>query len=116
MDKQSLERARKALKERRDALHLRLSITKREAFGNRSLCEIRVEGDRANASIAAEMSGLQQSQAENLLKGISGALDQIDAGTFAKCRDCAQEIGRKRLEAIPWTRYCITCQELIECR
>jgi DnaK suppressor protein len=116
MDKQSLERFRKTLKERRDALHLRLSTTKREAFGNRSVCEIRDEGDRANASITAEMSVLQQSQAENLLKAINGALDQIDAGTFGKCRNCAQEIGRKRLEAIPWTRYCITCQELIDGR
>src|SRR5437762_3499434 len=114
MDKESLERFRKALKERRDALHLRLSSTKRERAGRR--CEIKDEGDRATASLAAEMSLLQQSQAENLLKAINGALDQIDAGTFGKCRNCGQEIGRKRLEAIPWTRYCITCQELIDTR
>ena len=112
MDKQSLEHFRKALKERRDALHLRLSSTKRERGGSR--CEIKDEGDRANASLAAEMSMMQQSQAENLLKAVNGALDQIDAGTFGRCRNCGQEIGSKRLEAIPWTRYCITCQELID--
>ena len=112
MDKQSLERFRKTLKEQRDALHLRLSSTKKEGSGNRS--EIKDEGDRANASLAAEMSVMQQNQAENLLKAVNGALDQIDAGTFGKCRNCDQEIGRKRLEAIPWTRYCITCQELID--
>ena len=57
---------------------------------------------------------MQQSQAENLLKAVNGALDQIDAGTFGQCRNCGQEIGLKRLQAIPWTRYCITCQELID--
>lgn len=116
MDQQSLERFRKALKERRDALHLRLSTAKRDNFGHRSSCEIKDEGDRANASITAEMSVLQQSQAENLLKAVNGALDQIDAGTFGKCRNCGEQIGQKRLEAIPWTRYCITCQELIDGR
>ncbi len=114
MDKQSLERFRKTLKERRDALHLRLSSTKTERGSSRS--EIKDEGDRANASLAAEMSVMQQSQAENLLKAVNGALDQIDAGTFGQCRNCGQEIARKRLEAIPWTRYCITCQELIDAR
>ena len=114
MDKESLERFRKALKERRDALHLRLSSTKRERGG--SHCEIKDEGDRANASVAAKMSVMEQSQAGNLLKAINGALDQIDAGTFGRCRNCGQEIGSKRLEAIPWTRYCITCQELIDGR
>ena len=112
MDKQSLERFRKTLKERRDALHLRLSSTKRERGG--SHYEIKDEGDRANASLAAEMSVVQQSQAENLLKAVNGALDQIDAGRFGSCRNCGQEIGFKRLEAIPWTRYCITCQELLD--
>jgi len=66
------------------------------------------------ASTITEMSAMQQTQAENLLKAVNGALDQIDAGTFGQCRNCGQEIGGKRLEAIPWTRYCIACQELID--
>src|SRR5581483_3843708 len=103
MDRQSLERFRRVLKERRDALHLRLSSTKRERGVSR--CEIKDEGDRANAYLDAETSMMQQSQAENLLKAINGALDQIDAGTFGRCRNCGQEIGFKCLEAIPWTRY-----------
>lgn len=116
MDKKSLKQFRKTLKERRAALHLRLSKSRGELTGNRSSCEIKDEGDCATASMAAEMSSLQQSQAENLLKAVNGALDQIDAGTFGTCRNCNQEIGLKRLEAIPWTRYCITCQELIDGR
>src|SRR5438132_639748 len=102
MDKRSLDRFRKSLKDRRDALQLRLVVTRRH--GQRpSMCEIKDEGDRATASIITEMSAMQQNQAENLLKAVNGALDQIDAGTFGECRNCGQEIGIKRLEAIPWT-------------
>jgi DnaK suppressor protein len=44
---------------------------------------------------------------------IGAALGRIDDGTYGECLNCGQEIGPKRLEAIPWARYCITCQELI---
>jgi lipid-binding SYLF domain-containing protein len=33
---------------------------------------------------------------------------------FGQCLNCEQEIHAKRLEPIPWVRYCITCQELID--
>ena len=74
------------------------------------------EGDRATASISTEMAAAQQTQAENLMKSIHSALERIEDGTFGECRNCGQEISAKRLEAVPWTRYCITCQELIDNR
>lgn len=42
------------------------------------------------------------------------ALKRISEDTFGQCLNCEQEINAKRLEAIPWVRYCITCQELID--
>ena len=42
------------------------------------------------------------------------SLTRINEGTFGECLNCGQEINAKRLEAIPWVRYCITCQELID--
>ena len=30
------------------------------------------------------------------------------------CTNCGNEIGAKRLEALPWVRYCINCQEMAE--
>ena len=113
MDKRTLERFRKALKEQRDALHLRLATARQQSHSS-ILAESKDEGDRATASIATEMSAIERTQAENLLKSVNHALDQIDAGTYGQCRNCEQEIGAKRLEAIPWARYCITCQELID--
>jgi DnaK suppressor protein len=48
-----------------------------------------------------------------LLMLVEAALGRINAGTFGECLNCSQEITIKRLTAVPWSRYCITCQELI---
>jgi len=74
----------------------------------------RDEGDRANASQDKEMTWLLNAQERAQLKLIDSALSRIRDGSFGECQHCGQEIGHKRLVAIPWTRYCITCQELLE--
>jgi DnaK suppressor protein len=72
------------------------------------------EADRANASQAKEMNWLLGSQEGALLELVDAALARVQDGTFGECLHCGQEISVKRLSAVPWTRYCITCQELIE--
>lgn len=47
---------------------------------------------------------------EDLYKQISDALYRIDVGTFGRCRDCGCEIPEERLEAVPYTEYCIACE------
>jgi DnaK suppressor protein len=44
-------------------------------------------------------------------QAIEEALDRIEKGTFGVCRDCGEPIAAARLNAIPWTRVCITCKE-----
>lgn len=51
-----------------------------------------------------------------LLREISDALHRIDAGTYGVCLECEEEISPKRLDAVPWARYCVTCQEEIAAR
>jgi len=48
-----------------------------------------------------------------LLREISGALRRIEQGTYGECRECGEPISIKRLEAVPWARYCVTCQEAV---
>lgn len=43
------------------------------------------------------------------LKDVDDALGRIDAGTYGLCLRCSAPIGSDRLEAMPATRYCITC-------
>jgi RNA polymerase-binding transcription factor DksA len=44
-----------------------------------------------------------------LLEETVEALDRIAAGTFGTCADCGREIAALRLEAVPYTRWCIRC-------
>ncbi len=53
---------------------------------------------------------LKQTDAK-ILQAIEEALKRIDEGTYGICRDCGELISTARLNAIPWTRVCITCKE-----
>ena len=45
---------------------------------------------------------------------IDEALLRIDDNEYGPCQNCENNINPKRLEAIPWARYCLNCQELLE--
>jgi len=47
----------------------------------------------------------------NLLRNVRAALRRIDEGEFGTCVHCEEEISPKRVAAVPWTPYCIGCQE-----
>ncbi len=52
----------------------------------------------------------------NLLREISDALLRHDAGSYGVCAECEEPISTKRLDAVPWARYCVACQEAITAR
>ena len=52
---------------------------------------------------------LKQTDAK-ILQAIEEALHRIESGTYGVCRDCGEPIAEARLNAIPWTRVCITCK------
>jgi DnaK suppressor protein len=47
------------------------------------------------------------------LRLIEEALDRVQSGDFGVCLSCEQPIPQKRLQALPWARYCVPCPELI---
>jgi DnaK suppressor protein len=49
-----------------------------------------------------------------LLRLVDTALEQLRAGTYGACAGCGCEIPMKRLQAVPWSAFCITCQDMIE--
>src|ERR671912_742144 len=53
---------------------------------------------------------LKQTDAK-ILQAIEEALVRLDKGTYGVCRDCGDPIAPARLEAIPWTRVCISCKQ-----
>ncbi|HJN45801.1 MAG: TraR/DksA C4-type zinc finger protein [Vicinamibacterales bacterium] len=53
---------------------------------------------------------LKQTDAK-ILQAIEEALGRIEQGIYGVCRDCGEPVAAARLNAIPWTRVCITCKE-----
>lgn len=45
---------------------------------------------------------------------INEALQRIGDDEYGTCQNCEKEINPKRLDAVPWARYCLSCQELVE--
>ena len=53
---------------------------------------------------------LKQTDAK-ILQAIEEALYRMERGVYGICRDCGEQIALARLEAIPWTRVCISCKQ-----
>ncbi|MCC6342078.1 MAG: TraR/DksA family transcriptional regulator [Bryobacterales bacterium] len=52
--------------------------------------------------------------ASGVLERVRHALREIDEGTYGQCRRCEEAIAVKRLRALPWSRFCVRCQEAME--
>lgn len=70
--------------------------------------------DKAETSYTKEfLLSLSDGDREKLLL-IDEALKRLEHGEFGVCQVCGKDIGLKRLDAIPWTPYCIDDQEKAE--
>ena len=45
---------------------------------------------------------------------IDEALVRIEAGEYGECVHCGELVQERRLEAVPWARHCLRCQDLQE--
>jgi DnaK suppressor protein len=70
--------------------------------------------DQAVQSYQKELIYSQGSKGHSQLSLVRLALERLREGTFGECLQCGNTIGPKRLEALPWAPYCISCQEKIE--
>jgi DnaK suppressor protein len=74
-------------------------------------------GDAGDASVADEEASEEFTAAEldeSVLQQVRAAMRRIDEGTFGRCVVDDEPIEEKRLEAVPWTRYCAKHQRLRE--
>ncbi len=113
MDKKKLDYFRKRLETRQQELRRMVSRTQQDG---RSADEDTAQdiADRAASSYNKEFLFHQSNNDRQLLQMVDGALSRIREGTFGECISCGKEINPKRLEAVPWTRHCIECQEKLE--
>jgi DnaK suppressor protein len=110
MDKKRLEHYKKKLETRRDELVK--AINRTEQQGREADDDPTVDlADKAANSYTKEFLFGQTHADRSTLQLVEEALDRIRKGTFGQCVQCEEEVQQKRLEAVPWTRYCLPCQE-----
>jgi len=110
LDKKRLEYYKKKLQTRREELLKAIARSGQE--GREADEDPTVDlADKAANSYTKEFLFGQTHNDRTLLGLVDEALARIREGTFGLCASCEQELQQKRLEAVPWTRYCIACQE-----
>ena len=72
-----------------------------------ALDEVQLAGER-------ELAIRNLDREANLLRQVRDALRRLADGSYGVCLHCEEEIKPKRLDAVPWTRYCIRCQEAVD--
>lgn len=113
MDKKKLDAFKKRLEDRQRELRSQVSRTEQDGRAA-DLDTAQDIADRASSSYQKEFLFHQSSNERQLLQMVEGALSRIREGSFGECISCGNEINPKRLEAVPWTRHCIACQEKLE--
>ncbi len=72
--------------------------------------------DIASSARDREITFMLKSRELDELRAIEDAIDRIDADDYGICASCEDPIEIKRLEAVPWARFCLACQEEMENR
>jgi DnaK suppressor protein len=70
--------------------------------------------DQADSCYTKESLFQQSTKARDLLVLVRAALRRDEDGGFGLCVECGEPVQKKRLEAVPWARHCVGCQELQE--
>jgi DnaK suppressor protein len=110
MDKKRLEYYKKKLTTRREELLKTIARTEEE--GRTADDDPTVDlADKAANSYTKEFLFGQTNTDRSILQLIDEALQRIKAGTYGTCIECGEELQQKRLEAVPWARYCVRCAE-----
>ena len=79
-----------------------------------TIAEVGDEADVATQSIEKELIFELSDNERQMLDQTEAALRKIDNGTYGQCESCRQPIGKERIRALPFARYCIDCQSKTE--
>ena len=113
MEKKRVEQFKKRLETRQQELR---RLVSRNVQDGRAADEQAAQdiADKAANSYTKEFLFHQSNNDRQLLQLVEEALGRIREGSYGECVNCGHELNAKRLEAVPWTRYCINCQEKVE--
>ncbi|HEX7176001.1 MAG TPA: TraR/DksA family transcriptional regulator [Pyrinomonadaceae bacterium] len=113
MDKKKMKTYRDRLLERRESLVSQ--VTEAELSSRER--DMEATQDPADMAANAYTKELLISMSANdraLLGLIDEALARVESGDYGECVNCGELILEKRLNAVPWARYCLRCQDMKE--
>jgi RNA polymerase-binding transcription factor DksA len=84
-----------------------------DASGNLSNVPLHL-ADVSTEAFEQEMSTSLLQNERQFQAEVAAALDRFEQGTFGRCEGCGQSISEGRLQAVPYTRYCLACAQQAE--
>jgi len=113
MDKRRVKTYRDKLLARRESLFSQ--VTEAEMSSReRDLEATQDPADMAANAYTKELLISMSANDRKLLQLIDEALERVERGEYGECVNCGEPLAEKRLDAVPWARYCLKCQDLQE--
>ena len=116
MEQATIDDIRERLEEERDLVERQLTEQGASPGGD---VEVALDEGFADSAQATMERSQQLSLIEKLRDQhaeIAAALARIESKTYGRCERCGQQIDQERLEAIPTSRLCVSCKQLIGAR
>ncbi|MBQ0712583.1 MAG: TraR/DksA family transcriptional regulator [Porticoccus sp.] len=102
-----LANIKKSLGDRREVLMQRIARVKTGMTAEHSADWSEQAQERQNDEVLEAIGNESQDE----LTQINRALERIETGDYTSCSNCGKDIALKRLEAVPYTHFCINCAE-----
>ena len=91
--------------ELRTAIRDREDITIEQAADELDAVQLAALRDQAISDLDRE---------SRMLREVNAALERFEDGSYGVCDECDEEISPRRLDALPWARHCVHCQDAID--
>ena len=110
--KPGVDRNLKALQDKAAELRRRMSADKAAAIVSR-LEDPSDSGDLSQQSHEEWLFLNRNNLEKSLLREVEEALMRVREGTYGICQECDEPISPKRLQALPWAKFCVRFQEML---
>jgi DnaK suppressor protein len=113
MDKRKVKTFRDKLLDRREGLVGQ--VQEAEKYSRERDSEATQDpADMAANAYTKELLVSMSANDRQLLALVDEALERIETGEYGDCVHCNEPVQEKRLDAVPWARHCLRCQDLQE--
>ncbi|MCC7086733.1 MAG: TraR/DksA C4-type zinc finger protein [Pirellulales bacterium] len=102
---------------RGDVTQLADAALKKNGDGNGDISSMPIHmADLGSDNFEQEFTLSLMENEEATLDAVEASLERIDAGTYGDCEECGAKIPKTRLQAIPYTPFCVKCASAMESR